>query len=421
MRDNELVNIGWNSMENILDREMPVKKKRRGFFWLWYGLGLSLGLTLLAVTIFSFYRSFENQNSEPTVKTASLVEVNKKEITPNTNADDQSQIKTTEGSVNNYPTGNNSISTLDKSINTSKQKNKPSKKTDNAKKNLVTKSSSPSSKINKPLNTKFLGNNLSNAQSNNLLITNRNHISVTKQKSRKSLLLLKLSSNDLKSFEIAERELIKINLPIHIDQTSFTRPVESSPIFSLNIGSLYSLENNSFGAYTSLKYKKDLNEKLSHGPIISFSLTNINKTIYEEVAEGDLPSTGPEVGDLGEDIFTESTSIDNFIPKQVYQLSLGYGVGYEFNDKLDFSAFGGYSMTLNPMQPDNFFSSTSLINNSVLIENRLRPFARLEVQYQLRKNINLGMGYQGHFQNIYEFGSDKRNFDYLNLGLNFSF
>lgn len=56
-------NQGWEAMFETLDREMPVKKKRRGFLWLWLCLGfLSFG------SAFLYYKSTKNTSlTEKTV------------------------------------------------------------------------------------------------------------------------------------------------------------------------------------------------------------------------------------------------------------------------------------------------------------------------------------------------------------------
>lgn len=48
-------NQGWDAMFQTLDREMPVKKNRRGFLWLWWGAGiLSVGFAFL------YYKTSKN-------------------------------------------------------------------------------------------------------------------------------------------------------------------------------------------------------------------------------------------------------------------------------------------------------------------------------------------------------------------------
>jgi hypothetical protein len=82
-------NQGWDAMFETLDREMPVKKKRRGLLWLWLCLGfLSFGCAFL------YYKS--TKNTSFTEKTVSKPIVYEKRQSENSTIeeDNSKQIQT---------------------------------------------------------------------------------------------------------------------------------------------------------------------------------------------------------------------------------------------------------------------------------------------------------------------------------------
>ena len=58
MLDNTMMDKGWGQMEQILDKEMPQKNKRRR--WLWF----ILPALAIALAIFSFFQTNQNANTD---------------------------------------------------------------------------------------------------------------------------------------------------------------------------------------------------------------------------------------------------------------------------------------------------------------------------------------------------------------------
>lgn len=113
----DIINQAWDDMHNILDREMPVKKKRRkGFFFLLTGLG-SVAAVLLVAFLLNQNSNTEATNQIPTIAQTSELKNNNNQV-DNSPITPEKVIAITENSINQVKKNNKTNTPIEKSQNT---------------------------------------------------------------------------------------------------------------------------------------------------------------------------------------------------------------------------------------------------------------------------------------------------------------
>jgi len=133
------IDKGWSSMEFILDREMPQKKKRRIAFW-WFGVGF---MVLLGTSLYAYFQMnesgpmknsisiddqslMEHLNSEGQAQ-VTAIDLNSQTIAESANTQDETDAPLVESSASNSnskPTTPRQFSNANSNTNTPKSKSK---------------------------------------------------------------------------------------------------------------------------------------------------------------------------------------------------------------------------------------------------------------------------------------------------------
>ena len=72
--DSQFINHSWQEMSKLLDKELPVKKKKRRFIWVWF---FGFGLLVSALT-FQYFNQKNNINPKSIEENSNTIIASKK-------------------------------------------------------------------------------------------------------------------------------------------------------------------------------------------------------------------------------------------------------------------------------------------------------------------------------------------------------
>ena len=365
--DIEIKREGWNKMKDILDREMPEKKRRfLPFFLLFLILG-GIGASFL------YSKTGENKQNESVYKKETVIEKKFEDKSNEKNGNLPKAIINTTEEKTNTKSNNRRIKNAKSNI-------KKNNKLDKKQYDFAAKTKD-NNDIKKPEN--FNTHKTSGNESKYVSINNIKRFNISLFEIEQRLLLAEFEFNDL----VVNRK----------KKTEFFNPFIGLKVHLYNYRKFAPKYEFDFGNYFKFS------DRFSFGIAVSYVQTDL---IFQSIQEESYVLTNNDVESKNNNFNSEAITFD--IPAWTFELMLKEK--YNITGKFSFDFGGGMvlgGLKFSGLKQDSRMDSGSWTEPDI---NNFKPviFGEAGLYYHLNYGINAGLGYKYYYSGTYNVNENNK-------------